>query len=330
MIIDVENHYALPDPSEPDDFESGKITERFWGDDGKIGIRKSQKGADIDLFNQFLDEAGIDMAALTHHSVNLDDPAAWHDRAAELMAEYPDRYVCFATVDPLGGEDAMNELRRAVNDLGLKGVHIYTKNSGHFLDDDEMWPFYETVSELDVPINVHIEARPSGFEALEAPYALYYVAAREFDMAASVMRLIFGGVLEDFPELDFIMNHFGGGISSILDRFDVYWEYAQEDAWEGGFFRDDPNISGDYKDYFDKLYFNMGGREAGIASVKSALTNISPDRLMFATDWPLNYDYDPEGAQEYIQEIRNLDLPEQDIENMLGGNAARVMDIDVE
>jgi predicted TIM-barrel fold metal-dependent hydrolase len=65
----------------------------------------------------------------------------------------------------------------------------------------------------------------------------------------------------------------------------------------------------------------------GMAAVKCALTNISPKRLMFGTDWPFNYDRNPSGARQYIEEIRKLDLPEDDIEAMLGGNAARLLGI---
>ena len=71
----------------------------------------------------------------------------------------------------------------------------------------------------------------------------------------------------------------------------------------------------------------MAGRELGMAAVKCALTNISPKRLMFATDWPLNYEVNPQGVRQYVEEIRKLDLPQDEIEGMLGGNAARLLGI---
>ena len=48
-------------------------------------------------------------------------------------------------------------------------------------------------------------------------------------------------------------------------------------------------------------------------------------KLMFATDWPPNFENNPRGATEYVQAIRELDLPKEDIEDMLGGNAARLL-----
>ena len=74
-------------------------------------------------------------------------------------------------------------------------------------------------------------AEPPGFDSLHAPYALYYVAARELDMIAATLRVCFGGVLEDFPDLKLIMNHFGGGVSSVIERFDAYTSYADRSGW---------------------------------------------------------------------------------------------------
>jgi aminocarboxymuconate-semialdehyde decarboxylase len=328
MIIDLENHFRLPGQGEGS-FESGKITERFWSDDGNVRFRISNDGASVDKFLQFMDEAGIDMAALTcQRLANLDKMREWHDYAAKLAQQYPKRFVCLATISPVAGKAFLEELERAVNELGLKGVHIHASNDGEQLDSERMWPFYEKVSELGIPVDVHIQSNPPGFETMNAPYALYYVAAREFHMAVAVLRVCFGGVLEEFPDLKLIMNHFGGGVSSIIDRFDVYTRSADEPGGSG-FYSGKPLISKPYREYFDKLYFNMAGREAGMAAVKCALTNISPRKLLFGTDWPLNYDYYPKEVRRYVEEIRKLDLPKDDIDAMLGGNAIELLKIEL-
>jgi predicted TIM-barrel fold metal-dependent hydrolase len=73
----------------------------------------------------------------------------------------------------------------------------------------------------------------------------------------------------------------------------------------------------------------MAGREQGMDTVKCALTNISPAKILFATDWPFNYDNDAQGARQYVADIKKLDLPKEAIEGMLGGNGARLLGIDV-
>ena len=143
-------------------------------------------------------------------------------------------------------------------------------------------------------------------------------------MCIATFRVCLGGVLEDFPDLIFIMNHFGGGISSIKERMDAFFGYAFSPSWPN-FYYGKHLISKDWQYYFDKLYFNMAGREGGISAVKCALTNISPKKLLFGTDYPMNYYYEPEKVKQYVNNIRKLDLPEEDIDAMLGGTAAKIL-----
>lgn len=327
MIIDLENHFTMENPKLEKSFKSGKICERYWGEDGKMHIRISNEASNVERFIQFMDEAGIDMAGLSNHTYTLEEWMKWHEFCAGLVEKYPKRFVGFASVDPLGGKPAFDELERAVKEFGMKCVHIHGRNKKLFLDDKAMWPFYGKVCELDIPVNVHIQAFPEGFDALHAPYALYYVVARELDMIAAVLRVCFGGVLEDFPDLKLIMNHFGGGVTGVIERFDAYMEFAEQPGW-AGFYREKPLITKPFTEYFDKLYFNMAGREYGIAALKGALTRISPKKLVFGTDWPLNYDYAPEKVKKYVADIRKLDLPEEDIDAMLGGNAIELLRIE--
>lgn len=324
MIIDMEHHASTEDMLYSGRSESGKVVERYWDTDGKMKIRTYEDAGRVERRLQFMDEAGIDMAVLTSNPVTtLDQSRKWNDFCAGVVKAHPKRFAGFASVLPLGGQSALQELERSVKDLGLKGVHIWTQAGGVPLDSREMWPFYEKASELAIPVDVHVTLEPRGFEALHAPYALYYVMARELDMCAATLRVCLGGVLEDFPNLTMIMNHFGGGVSAVLERLDAYMDYVGPGC--PSLYRDKPLITRPWREYFDKLYFNMAGREVGMAAVKAALCNISPTKLMFGSDWPFNYDHEPEKVKRYIGEIKRLDLSQEDIEGMLGGNASRLL-----
>lgn len=71
----------------------------------------------------------------------------------------------------------------------------------------------------------------------------------------------------------------------------------------------------------------MAGSEKGMNTLRCALTTLRPERLVFATDYPFNFNDDPQGVRDYIEEIRGLDLPRASIEGMLGGNAAQLLGI---
>jgi len=316
MIVDIEHHYRPPRPGASD------VVERKWAPDGTFLYSRGNSAADLDRHLWFMDEAGIDMAVLSGQFGNatLDRVKNWNDSCAKVISDHPTRFAGFASAIPLGGDPAFDEIDRAVTQLGMKGVHISARPGGLFLDSKELWPFYEKVSELDVPIDIHVENDPAGYDGFDASWPLHYILARELDITGAAFRLCFGGVLEDFPDLKFIVTHFGGAVASLKDRMDLYVELCGD-----VFYRDDILTSRPWNEYFDKLYFNMAGRGRGVATLKSLLTCVSPDRIMFATDWPPNFENEPKACREFIADIRALDLPQADVDAMLGGTAMSLL-----
>jgi predicted TIM-barrel fold metal-dependent hydrolase len=76
----------------------------------------------------------------------------------------------------------------------------------------------------------------------------------------------------------------------------------------------------------------MAGFEGSPVALRCALEGIRPERLVFATDYPQNFNSsDPkqgrnvDGVREYIDEVRALPLSEQIKEDMLGGTAASLL-----
>ena len=324
MVIDCEHHLQPYEIWKQRGGQPGqRVLER--AADGRLIRPLDDATHDIQIHLKYMDAAGIDMAVLSATQVDsLDEAKIFNNHFADIVKQHPKRFVAFGNTLPLGGMPALDELQRAVKDLGLKGVSISAQVDGLFLDDRKLWPFYETVSELGIPIFVHPSLTASGFDALNAPYDLNRTMVREFDLALATARVCLGGVLEELPDLQFIIAHFGGGISSIKERIVRYVAYMKETFWTGK-----PLITGPYaerfNEHFSKLYFNMAGREIGIETVKCALTNISPRRLVFGTDYPPNFIDDPAGMRTYIEKIRQLDIDKESIEAMLSTNASELL-----
>lgn len=324
MVIDFEHHLQ---PYEIWKKRGGKPgqTVLMRAADGRLIRPLDDATHDIHIHLKYMDAAGIDMAVLSGTQVDsLDEVKIFNNHFANIVKQYPKSFAAFATTLPLGGRPSFEELERAIKDLGLKGVLISAREDGHCLDDRKLWPFYEKISELGVPIFIHPSLATSGFDACHAPYDLNRTLVREFDLALAATRICLGGVLEEFPDLKFIIAHFGGGISSIKERLVRYVAYMKEKFWT-----DKPLISEPYaerfNEHFSKLYFNMAGREIGMETIKCALTNISPRRLVFGTDYPPNFIDDPDGMHTYIEKIRQLDIESESIEAMLGTNGIELL-----
>ena len=150
-------------------------------------------------------------------------PRRWKSAVSSTMIwqrfkkKYPRSFVGLAQAPLLDGKPALDELRRAINDLGLRGVTITSQVSGLSLDSPQFYDFYETVCKLDVPVFVHPALVPMGYEHLK-DYDLPRVLGREVDLTVATTRLIAGGIFDRFPNLKVVMAHFGGGIAAVKDR----------------------------------------------------------------------------------------------------------------
>ncbi|MFC1815475.1 amidohydrolase family protein [Thermodesulfobacteriota bacterium] len=321
MVIDWEHHYL---PEELWIKKGGKKGERsVFYEHGKPRGNLHPELYDVEGHLRVMDAVGIDMAVLSMAVSNDDTRIAteecvvWDDGAAEVIRKYPNRFAAMSPIPPLGGEKALDELERAVGSLGLKGVVIRSQVEGLPLDSQELYPFYKKVSALNVPLFVHPSGVQLGFEFLNAPYDLYRSIGRELDLIATTTRIILSGVMEDFPDLTFVISHKGGGIAALKERIE-YWFGA-------------PGAPGtrtklSFDEYFKRIYFNLAGHHGGMNSVKCALTTISPSRLVFGTDYPQEFfDEDPMNIKTYIENIKNMEMDEDSKALMLGENARRLL-----
>jgi predicted TIM-barrel fold metal-dependent hydrolase len=320
MIIDWEHHYIPEELWLKKGGKKGK-RETFY-EHGKPRGTLHPELHDIEEHLRVMDAVGIDVAVLSMAVTNdntqaaLEECKVWDDKAGEVVKKHPKRFAGLAPIPPLGGEKAFVELKRAVETLGLKGVVIRSQVEGLLLDSKELYPFYKEVSALNVPIFVHPSGVQLGYDVLEAPYELGRSVGREMDLMLATARVILSGVLEDFPDLKFVMSHLGGGIAAIKERIDYYF---------GPRGMTGTRMRMPFQSYFEKIYFDMAGFAGGMNAVKCALTSIHPSRLVFGTDYPQNFLENPARIKDYIDNLKKFDLDEESKKQIFGENAKRLL-----
>ena len=318
MVVDFEHHYIPVELARRMGINTE--TRTIVEEDGFAKANVHAQLFNLDAQIQDMNRAGIDVAVQTcilGWDTTLENCRLLNDCAAKIQKEYGGRFVGLAHIPPLEGERALKELERAVGDLGLKGVTISSQVRGLSLDAKEFRPFYDVVTRLQIPIFVHPALAPKGYDLLNG-YQLSVILTREFDLGVAVTRLIAGGVLERYPELSFVISHFGGGLAGYKERI----------ARSSYRFK----LPKSFGDYFDRLYFDMAGFEGSPIALRCALEGIRPERMVFATDYPQNFNNDDpktgknvDGIGEYIAEIQKLPLDAGVKNDMLGGTAARLL-----
>jgi hypothetical protein len=97
-----------------------------------------------------MDRAGIDRVLLcAWHR-----PGAWvitNDEVAQIVHQFPDRFVGVASVNLEKPLEAVRELERAVNELGFKALRVIPWLWNRPPNDKHYFPLYVKCFELDIP-----------------------------------------------------------------------------------------------------------------------------------------------------------------------------------
>lgn len=108
---------------------------------------------DIGAFIKGMDEAGVDMSVVCPIApVEL----GFHDNeyVAKLVKQHPDRIIGYASVHP-ADQSALDELRRGLEDYGLKGLKLHPPIQNFSMLDPCVGPIIEACIDYDIPILVH-------------------------------------------------------------------------------------------------------------------------------------------------------------------------------
>ncbi len=311
MIVDFQHHYLPKTLWKKYGGRPGE--ETVWYERGvrKLGLRDLDH--QIEKHLEAMDAAGIDAAVLTCWEPSLGDAKILNNDLAALQRKYPRRIIGFAHTPPLGGKKALQELERGVKDLGLQGAAITGHVRGRSLDSGELFPFYEKVSELDVPIFVHASTIPP-FPTVKRASNLVSGIGREMDLALATCCIVYGGILEEFPGLRFIIGHLGGGIGAIKERFTLMSRQLAPGS----------RMKHDFGHYFDKLYFDTAGFVDGTNAIRASLFGMKPSQIVLGTDFP-HGGMTASRMVRYLDKIRSLPIPKAQIKAILSENATRLL-----
>jgi predicted TIM-barrel fold metal-dependent hydrolase len=319
MIVDFQHHFT---PRELIKEDPGDRLILHYDENGAPSYTVHALLYDLDEHIRMMDLAGIDAAWLTSAagmSADLDRSRLCNDTAARAERDYPGRFIGAAHANPLGGADAMKELRRCRDDLGFHGVVITSEQDGLYLDAPGFAPFWAEAERLGLFVFVHPALRLNYSQQFDA-YDTARSVGREFSLIMATIRLINSGVFDRHPDLVVHMAHLGGGIASMLGRIR---SYQDKEFWgTAGNPRHGLKPAKDFDHYFaHNLVFDTAGFCGAIGAVKAALVEIPAARIVFATDYPQEI-RGREAVRDFVRDIRALG---KDGEAILAGNVGLLL-----
>jgi aminocarboxymuconate-semialdehyde decarboxylase len=202
----------------------------------------------------------------------------------------------------------MKEADRAITQLHLRGVQIFTNINGEPLDEPKFRPLYELMAKHDLPIWIHPWGQPiSASGSLSAKPIRGF--GWPFETTSAMQCLVQTGIFEDYPNIKFITHHCGGMVPFFGRRTKMGGTRGQVEDFR--------------KFYADTaLYGNTGGLMCGYAY-------FGAEHLLFGTDMPFSVGGGYGFTRETILSVEQMDIPVLDKDKIFEGNARRLLKLSV-
>src|SRR3954470_4891261 len=312
--VAIEEHFVTPELED-------LVLNPGWAEDAFR--RTLDRLADVDERLELMDRYGIAMSVLSLASdgiQGLDDPALAVRRAAQandalasLVASRPDRFAGFAAVALHDPSAAAAEASRAVRELGFHGVLVNGYSNGcPYYDDERYLPFWEAMEGLGVPFYLHPRNPLESQREIYAgrPELLGPTWAFGVETATHALRLIVSGLFDRLPALTVVLGHLGEGLPfqtyrlerRLKRRADVTLKRLPTQVFRENFY---VTISGNYH----------------TPSLVGALSELGPDRVMFAVDHPF------EDVADGADWFDALEIGDDVRAKIARGNAERLLQI---
>jgi uncharacterized protein len=224
---------------------------------------------------------GLKLGGILDRDLAVASCQVYNDWIAQWCAQAPDRLVGVGALPMQDPRRAADEVRR-IAALGLRAgfARPNAYNDRHF-HHRAYTPVWEALCEVDLPIAFHpagLADMPGAGRALTHLMApgTHHALILLFDEQMTLSNLVYGGVLERFPELKVAILECGGGwIAHWMDRLD---EFLESYGWATG------GLSLTPREYFQRQCWISF--DPGEITSKVLAPIVGADRFLWASDFP--------------------------------------------
>lgn len=220
-----------------------------------------------------------------------------NDRIAEAVRAHPDRYAGLAAVGFEDADSAIDELDRAVNQLGLRGLIANSHIKGRYLDHPSFQPILEKAADLDVPVYLHPQTLPGDvigpWREAGLDGAIWGFAA---ETGLHLLRMITSGLFDRVPGLRVVVGHLGEGVPFFAHRIDHM--HAKQVA--SGRYEAIKPLQQRPSEYLRSHIWLTTSGMPWTPPILFAREVVGADRVMYAMDYPYQVEADEVAEQDAL------------------------------
>ena len=267
-----------------------------------------------------MDLGGVDKAILKipgcHEWLSLGLCKRFNDGMAASAKESGGRLVPLAVVPPFAGQGALDELDRCFDELGFTGVQMSAHYGNKYLDDAAFDPLFSYLNERSATVYVHHVPVPVDCASMLEHDNLRRSYGRCVDQTTAVGRELYGDFFVRYPNLKMVHSMLGGGYFGIANMLMPHGGKGKQDI---------ERFQANGEEYAEHLannvFFEMSHAQPwGKLQLECAVHVLGADHVIFGTSYPVRKEWLTEG----VAAVQALDIPQEDKELVLHGNAERL------
>ena len=132
-----------------------------------------------------------------------------------------------------------------------------------------------------------------------------------FDTSLALARLVFSGIMQEYPDLQIIPHHVGAMIPFFNRRIETFMQaYSHLDYAD----LDEPVL-----EYFRRFYPDTCAN-GSVAALECGLDFFGADQMVFGTDYPFGPEKGTVWMRDTVASVDELDVSESDRANIYHGN----------
>jgi aminocarboxymuconate-semialdehyde decarboxylase len=254
---------------------------------------------ELPIILQNMDKARIDLRILSltnpmvywaPDSFSMKLSQTYNDACAAACEAHPTKLRGAIMLPMQASQLAMEELERAARLPGMCCVYMALHVNGLNLDDRSFWPVYERLADLKLPLCLHPVA-PCGKERM-TKYHLSNLIGNPHESAIGAASLIFGGVVDAFPDLRIMLPHAGGSFPWLTGR----WDNAIRRRPEFAYMKQPASA------YLRSFHYDTISHSPQI--MRYLIEMVGADRVVIGTDY--NWDAGYEFPVDFVEQIPGL------------------------
>ncbi len=225
-----------------------------------------------------------------------------NDIYARIVREYPKRFAAFACTPLPHVQASIDEMRRALDELGMVGVTAGTTVLGKSVADPSFDGFFVELNRRKAVLFIHPIGGSAGSPLIESTKLTWPIGAPLEDTIC-LLQFMQADIPRKFPDVKIILPHLGGFAPFLTARLDQLQDHFLPPS------APPPSVQAKYF-WYDTVNANP-------SSLLCTQKAIGTDHLVFGTDYPFWRDAAFKLCADYIAEAG---LPKADVDRILDRN----------